>query len=115
MECSGRVVKSGGGLMAWRVDGLRVATTCGSSDRMWAEYAVAPALNCMPVRPPPVRVTAAALSVSVCGPAEQLPDDVSFEEGSSCFVNPLTALAMFDVVAGHGASAIVQTVGLPVV
>ncbi len=36
-EASGVVVRSGGGLAAWRVDGKRVAVASKSGGRMWAE------------------------------------------------------------------------------
>ncbi|MDC1310959.1 zinc-binding dehydrogenase [Burkholderiales bacterium] len=38
----------------------------------------------------------------------QLPDDVTAEEGASCFVNPITALGMVETMRGEGHKAIVH-------
>eukprot|EP01006_Ploeotia_vitrea_P035370 TRINITY_DN65862_c7_g2_i1.p1 TRINITY_DN65862_c7_g2~~TRINITY_DN65862_c7_g2_i1.p1 ORF type:complete len:395 (+),score=233.26 TRINITY_DN65862_c7_g2_i1:69-1253(+) len=87
-EASGTVVRSGGGLPGWMNLGKRVAIPSTGGGRMWAEYAVAPALN-----------------------AIQLPHDVSWEAGCSCFVNPLSALAFLEIAQAGGHKAIVHTPG----
>ncbi|KAG9408756.1 hypothetical protein AC1031_020601 [Aphanomyces cochlioides] len=40
-----------------------------------------------------------------------LPNDVSFEEGSSCFVNPLTVVGFVEIAVERGVKAIVHTAG----
>eukprot|EP00298_Acanthocystis_sp_HF-20_P018049 c21884_g2_i1.p1 GENE.c21884_g2_i1~~c21884_g2_i1.p1 ORF type:complete len:349 (-),score=166.68 c21884_g2_i1:142-1188(-) len=84
-EGSGTVVQSGGGLMGWMVSGKRVAIAAGKPG-VWAEYVVVNALQCLP-----------------------LPDDVSFEEGSSCFVNPLTVIAFLEITKSKGSKAVLLT------
>ncbi|KAF0682576.1 Aste57867_25308 [Aphanomyces stellatus] len=69
-EASGTVVASGGGFFAWTMLGKRVGVF--GNEGMWAEYVCVNALSCV-----------------------SLPDDVSFEGGASCFVNPLTVVAWF--------------------
>eukprot|EP00122_Pirum_gemmata_P019040 Pgem_evm1s17835 len=53
---------------------------------MWAEYAVIPAFQIIP-----------------------LPDEVTFEQGSSCFVNPLTVIAFVEIAKSKNAKSIVHT------
>jgi len=80
-EGSGVVVKGAGAGAA--LEGKRVgffALKGGS----WGPYVCVPAQHCNP-----------------------LPDDVSFDNGASAFVNPLTVLGFFDVASGD--KAIVQT------
>eukprot|EP00301_Raphidiophrys_heterophryoidea_P016070 c2525_g1_i1.p1 GENE.c2525_g1_i1~~c2525_g1_i1.p1 ORF type:complete len:361 (-),score=95.97 c2525_g1_i1:316-1398(-) len=84
-EGSGTVVASGGGVFAWMVSGKRVGTIARDSG-MWAEYVVVPATVCIP-----------------------LPDDVSFEGGASCFVNPLTVIAFIEIAQARKVKAIVHT------
>lgn len=79
-EGSGTVIQSGGGLIAWRLVGKRVAVTkCEEPNNTlsiggcFQQYMVTSALQCIP-----------------------LPDDVSFEHGSMHCVNPLTALGLVD-------------------
>lgn len=84
-EGSGTVVQSGGGVMAWWMNGKRVAM-CQPQMGVWAEYVVVPALNCL-----------------------ELPANVSFEEGCSCFVNPLTVIAFLTMANQRGVKAIVHT------
>jgi len=86
-EGSGTVVASGGGLMSWMIDGKRVGAVAKTGG-MWAEYAVVPATACIP-----------------------LADDVSFESGCSCFVNPLTAIAFVEIAQSRKLKAIVHTAG----
>ncbi|KAH9087319.1 hypothetical protein Ae201684P_000730 [Aphanomyces euteiches] len=83
-EGCGTVVAVGGGLWPWCISGKRVATMVSSG--MWAEYVVADALQCV-----------------------VLPDDVSFEEGTSCFANPLTAISFVQIAQANHCKSIVQT------
>ena len=69
--------------------GKRVAFATGVSNwGSWAEYAVAEAVVCIP-----------------------LLDTVRDEDGAAMIVNPLTALAMFDIVKQEGEKAFIMTAG----
>lgn len=83
-EGVGDVVSSGGGTHADRLVGKRVAFNGGS----WAEYTVADAAACIPLR-----------------------EAVSDADGAALVVNPLTALVMFDIVRQEGEKAFVLTAG----
>jgi NADPH:quinone reductase len=83
-EGSGTVVEAGAGPLPWLLKGRRVAFA-SSSAGSWAEYAVVPAASCIPV-----------------GSA------VSFEQAATLVVNPLTALAFFDMVRRGRHAAIVS-------
>ena len=97
-EGAGTVVASGGGVMAWMVNGKRVAFSKADEGKAmrtegvklggsYQEYVVTNAYQCV-----------------------ALPDDVSFEQGASFFVNPLTAIGMIDVsMTKHKAKAIIMT------
>jgi len=82
-EGSGTVVSTGGGLLAWRLVGKRVAVVMKG---LWAEYAVVDATNCI-----------------------VLPDDVSFETGANSWVNPMTVMGFLDVAYLGGHKSIVHT------
>jgi len=84
IEGSGVVVETGGGLLAWRLGGKRVAAAYKSG--LWAQYACVPALNCI-----------------------ILPDDVSFDTGSMALVNPITVLGFIDEAQYGGHQNIVHT------
>ncbi|KAG9408755.1 hypothetical protein AC1031_020600 [Aphanomyces cochlioides] len=86
-EGSGTVVASGGGWMPWFMIGKRVGIWNFASG-LWAEYVTVDAMSCV-----------------------SLPDDVSFEEGSSCFVNPLTVVGFVEIALARGVKAIVHTAG----
>ncbi|PWT75481.1 MAG: zinc-binding dehydrogenase [Chloroflexi bacterium] len=86
IEGSGTVVKVGSGYFARRLLGKRVACAAGAGDGAWAEYLVAPALQCSP-----------------------LPDSVDDEQGAMRIVNPYTAWAHIKIAQQAGAHAIVQT------
>jgi NADPH:quinone reductase len=86
IEGSGTVVKTGSGFFARRLLGKRVACAAGAGDGAWADYMVAPALQCSP-----------------------LPDSVNDEQGSMRIVNPYTAWAHVKIAQQAGARAIVQT------
>ncbi|KAF0737011.1 hypothetical protein Ae201684P_000456 [Aphanomyces euteiches] len=83
-EGSGTVVATGSGWWPWWLSGKRVATMVPSG--MWAEYVVAEAQKCV-----------------------VLPDDVSFEAGTSCFVNPLTSMSFVQIAQANNAKTIVHT------
>jgi len=78
-ECAGVVVKSGGGMMANRIMGTRVACARKSKDGHYAhggcyeQYVIVDAMT-----------------------AIALPDDISFEKGCMYIVNPLTAIGLVE-------------------
>src|SRR5215469_18017528 len=86
IEGSGTVVRTGSGFLARRLLGKRVACAAGAGDGAWAEYMVAPALQCSP-----------------------LPASVNDEQGAMRIVNPYTAWAHLQIVRQAGARTIVQT------
>jgi NADPH:quinone reductase-like Zn-dependent oxidoreductase len=87
IEGSGRVIAHGGGLLPKFWQGKRVACTSFSDKSgTWAEYMVTPASRCVP-----------------------LPENVSDEQGSMMLVNPMTAVAFFDLARHGGHKAIVNT------
>jgi NADPH:quinone reductase-like Zn-dependent oxidoreductase len=85
-EGSGTVVQSGGGFMGWLVNGKRCAVISKAGGRMWAQYAIVPAVQAVP-----------------------LPSNVSFEEGCSVFVNPLTVVAFVELAKKGKYKAILHT------
>ncbi len=88
-EGVGTIVASGGGMYASLMKGKRVA--CGGqadADGTWAEYYITDAKACVP-----------------------LIKDISTEQGATMFINPLTALALFEKARRGGHRAIVQTAG----
>lgn len=88
-EGVGEVVAAGSDNGAKALEGKRVAFATGRSGwGSWAEYAVAEAAACIP-----------------------LIDTVGDEDGAAMIVNPLTALAMFDIVREEGEKAFVLTAG----
>ncbi len=88
-EGVGDVVATGSGFMAGRLKGKRVAFASGPNGTgSWAQFAVVDAITCIPLR-----------------------DGVRDEDGAAMIVNPLTALAMFDIVKQSGAKAFVLTAG----
>jgi NADPH:quinone reductase-like Zn-dependent oxidoreductase len=88
-EGVGTVVASGDEPLARKLAGKRVAFATGVSNwGSWAEYAVAEAAACIP-----------------------LIDGVRDVDGAAMIVNPLTALAMFDIVREEGEKAFVLTAG----
>lgn len=86
-EGAGTVVASGGGIRAHWLQGRRVA--CGGqadSDGTWAEYYLASAKSCLPLR-----------------------QSLSFEQGAGLIINPLTAWALFGKAKQGRHRGIVQT------
>lgn len=87
-EGVGIVEASGGGGIADGLKGLRVAFVAVPGYGTWAEYALADAATCIP-----------------------LIDGVRDEDGAAMIVNPLTALAMFDIVKQEGEKAFIVSAG----
>jgi NADPH:quinone reductase-like Zn-dependent oxidoreductase len=88
-EGIGIVVAAGDELLAKSFVGKRVAFAAGLTGwGSWAEYAVAEAGACIP-----------------------LTETVRDEDGAAMIVNPLTALAMFDIVRQEGEKAFILTAG----
>jgi len=87
LEGSGTIVEAGEGIMPRLLNGRRVACSALlTGDGTWAEYMVTSAQSCIPLN-----------------------KHVSFEQGTMLLVNPLSALAMFEI-AQHGKHrAIVST------
>ncbi|TIT55737.1 MAG: NADH oxidoreductase, partial [Mesorhizobium sp.] len=80
---------TGGEPYAAGLAGKRVAFANGLSNwGAWADYAVAEAASCIP-----------------------LLDTVRDEDAAAMIVNPLTALAMFDIVKQDGEKAFIMTAG----
>jgi NADPH:quinone reductase-like Zn-dependent oxidoreductase len=84
-EGVGEVVGSGGGFLAGRLRGRRVAFIAGHSGS-WSQYAVADAATCIPLRA-----------------------DLRDEDGAALIVNPLTAIAMFDIVRREEGKSFIMT------
>lgn len=84
-EAVGDVVASGGGFLANRLKGKRVAFVATGSGT-WAEYCLAEAAVCIPLR-----------------------KTIRDEDGAAMVVNPLTAVAMFDLVKAEGEKAFVMS------
>ena len=88
-EGVGTVVAGGDEHYTKSLVGKRVAFATGVTNwGSWAEYAVAEAAACIP-----------------------LLDTVRDEDGAAMIVNPLTALAMFDIVKQEGEKAFIMTAG----
>jgi NADPH2:quinone reductase len=87
IEGSGTVVEVGNGLMPRLLKGRRVACSASVAGYgTWAEYMVTSAKSCMP-----------------------LDKRVSLEQGAMLLVNPLTALAMFEIAKRGKHRAMVST------
>jgi NADPH:quinone reductase-like Zn-dependent oxidoreductase len=88
-EGVGKVVAGGDEPYAKSLVGKRVAFATGLSNwGSWADFAVAEAAACVP-----------------------LLDTVRDEDGAAMIVNPLTAIAMFDIVKQEGEKAFIMTAG----
>jgi len=86
-EGVGDVVAAGAGAEA--LAGKRIAFAAGRSGwGSWAQYAIADAVSCYVLR-----------------------DDMRDEDGATMIVNPLTALAMFDIVKEEGEKSFIVTAG----
>jgi NADPH2:quinone reductase len=87
LEGSGTVVAHGKGVIPWLRQGKRVACSSVSpKSGTWAEYMVTPASRCIP-----------------------LPGDIPDEQGAMLLVNPMTAVAFFDIARKQGHRAIINT------
>ncbi|OQS02561.1 zinc-binding dehydrogenase family protein [Thraustotheca clavata] len=86
-EGSGTVIAAGEGEYAQSLVGKRVGTVANPAG-MWAEYVAVPAVSCIP-----------------------LTDETTFEDGASCFVNPLTVVAFVETAIAKDVKAIVHTAG----
>ena len=88
-EGVGEVVASGGGQIADGILGLRVAfVAMPGKPGTWSEYSIADAATCIP-----------------------LIDGVRDEDGAAMIVNPLTALAMFDIVKQEDSKSFIVSSG----
>ncbi len=88
-EGAGTVVASGGGPLAWWLKDKRVA--CGQQedrDGTWAEYVVANAAECVPLK-----------------------RQLRMEQAGSLIINPLTALGLLETARRGGHRAAVHTAG----
>ena len=87
IEGSGKVVAAGKGLLPALWLGKRVAcSSLSPSSGTWAEYMVTSASLCFP-----------------------LPDKITDEQGSMLLVNPMTAVAFFDIIRKEKHKAIVNS------
>ncbi|MCI0334064.1 MAG: zinc-binding dehydrogenase [Planctomycetes bacterium] len=86
-EGAGTVVASGGGLLAGWLNGKRVACALrGDRDGTWAEYFVANATECVPLK-----------------------RAVPFDQAASLIVNPFTAIGLLETARRGGHRAAVST------
>lgn len=86
-EGAGTVIASGGGLLGKWLMGKRVAFSVqGALDGTWAQYSVVEAKTCIALK-----------------------NGVSFEQGASLIINPLTALGLVDTAIKGKHAAIIQT------
>ena len=88
-EGAGTVVASGGGPLAWWLMGKRVA--CGQQedrDGTWAQYVVANAAECIPLK-----------------------RQLCMEQAASLIINPLTAMGLLETARRGGHRAAIQTAG----
>jgi len=87
IEGSGTVVAAGSGFLANFYLNKRVSCTrTGTRDGTWAQFLLTKASLCSPLK-----------------------KDISFESGATLVVNPMTALAFFDIIAKGGHEAFVNT------
>ncbi len=88
-EAVGEVVESGGGPIADGIKGLRVAFVAAPGlPGTWSEFSIAEAATCIPLIP-----------------------GVRDEDGAAMIVNPLTALAMFDIVKEEDSKSFLVSAG----
>ena len=88
-EGVGQVVASGGGTIADALVGQRVAFVASAgAPGTWSEFSIADAATCIP-----------------------LIDGVRDEDGAAMIVNPLTALAMFDIVKESEVKSFIVSAG----
>lgn len=85
-EGSGTVVAAGPGLLPRWLLGKRVACAVSGTGGAWAEYLVTRAMLCIPLK-----------------------QHISMEQGAMLLVNPMTALAFFDILKSEKHAAMVNT------
>lgn len=86
-EGAGLVVQNGGGMMGWGMMGKKVAFAVEKEGLgSYAQYTVVKSGECLPLN-----------------------DDTSFEQGSMSLVNPLTAIAMLDIVKNKKEKCVIIT------
>jgi NADPH:quinone reductase len=85
-EGSGTVISSGGGLLAWRLVGKRVAFF--RYNAAWAEYACVPATQ-----------------------VYEIPAEMPFYKAVAGFANPFTCLAFLEIAEAAGCKTIIHTAG----
>jgi len=86
IEGSGLVVETGKGLIPLLRKGKRVSCTAtGTGNGTWAEYMITNAAKCIPLN-----------------------NNIDFEQGSMLIVNPMTALAFFDITKRNKHQAILN-------
>jgi NADPH:quinone reductase-like Zn-dependent oxidoreductase len=86
-EGAGTVVASGGGLLARWLNGKRVACVLRDDrDGTWAEYFVAKASDCIPLK-----------------------SKITFDQASSLIINPFTAVGLLETARRAGHRAAIQT------
>lgn len=86
LEGSGTVVAAGDGFLPRLLNGRRVACSVLAGNGSWAEYMLTSAQLCVPLN-----------------------KNVSLEQGATMLVNPLTALAFFEIARRGGHPAMVNT------
>lgn len=87
IEGCGTVVAAGKGILPKFLNGKRVACVAMKENHgTWSEYVTTNAGACFPIN-----------------------KSISDEQGAMLFVNPLTALAFFDIASGRGHKAIINT------
>ena len=86
LEGSGQVVAAGSGMLARFLMGKRVACSAVQGDGTWAEYAVALASACIPLN-----------------------KGADLEQSAMLIVNPLTAMAIFEIARAERHPAIIST------
>jgi NADPH2:quinone reductase len=88
-EGAGEVVASGGGWLANWLNGKRVACALrGDRNGTWAEYFVAKAVECIPLK-----------------------RQITFEQAASLIINPFTAFGLLETARKGGHRAVVHTAG----
>jgi NADPH:quinone reductase-like Zn-dependent oxidoreductase len=86
-EGAGTVVASGGGVVAWWMNGKRVACAVqGDHDGTWAEYCVANVTDCIPLK-----------------------RHIKFTQAASLIINPLTAVGLAETAQREGHRAAIAT------
>lgn len=85
-EGAGLVVQNGGGLIGWSMVGKKVAFSPSVQSGTYGQFAIAPAAQCLPMN-----------------------EQISYEHASMSFVNPLTAIAMLDVLKQKKSKAVILT------